>query len=141
MHIHINRSAFADEKHLGKFLVFINKAGNEKLVTTVAQRKSTQWARLDPKKKVTDTKDMVGRRYEAVNLQNTNTIEMRIFRGTVRKDRFFKNLEFADAALHFTQNQPETRLGYPNFIEWLETKSDHYPYLVSFLKEKEFINA
>jgi len=135
MHIHMSKDAFTQD-HLARFVLFINNKENVAFITSIAQRKEGQWAKLDPNKKADRLVPIS--KYEAVNLSPKKTIEVRIFRGSVRKDRFFKNLEFVDSLYHYTANN--SSLNNSNYIDWLnKNKKTKYPYLFKYLKEKEFI--
>lgn len=72
--------------------------------------------------------------YEAVNLLPNNTIEVRIFRGTVKKEGFFKNLEFVHALVKFCEVAKIEDLTYPEFISWLLKNPKDYPHLLSYLR-------
>ena len=48
-------------------------------------------------------KDGNSERYVAINLKNSQTIEIRIFRGTLNFNSFMKNIEFAHALFMYTK--------------------------------------
>lgn len=142
MHIHVSREAFQGTHHLYRFLHLVYRS--PRLSLAVSQRQShalAQWATLNPearralKNKIgvnyTDADDG-GHRYEAVNMTR-NTAEVRIFRGTLRLDRFYKNLQYLWAALAFTAETPRLRsCNARNFLAWVHARKDTYPDLAAF---------
>jgi len=85
-------------------------------------------------------------RYAALNFQNANTIEFRIFRGTLKSNTFFACLEFSKASVEFV-----TKHGYSmfaigdetyiwnNFCKFL-SDSQKYNTLIKYLKSKQIFN-
>lgn len=100
MHVHIQR-LYLTKYRIGMMQAFLNEPANEGFVTAIAGRDSRSYAALKPalaKVSADGTND----RYQALNLENERTVEIRIFRGTTDKARFFANLEFCDALVAFT---------------------------------------
>lgn len=140
MHIHVSTNTFT-EAHLLRFarLVYLNRAH----VTAFAGRDTERWAAFDPN--TTAIVDEVKRhkngscsnneRYKAVNLSNERTVEVRIFRGTVRGERVMANIEFVHAAVEYTRTQ---RVGAkPNwvlFVKWA-SKREHYKHFTDLANE------
>ena len=54
-------------------------------------------------RKVRDKRDCSGR-YQAVNLQNTNTVEFRVFRGTTNRVTLLASIEFVDALIMYCKS-------------------------------------
>jgi hypothetical protein len=136
MHVHISRHAFSSDRHIMRFVVAMNEPDNERFVQAIAQRTSSRWCEI--KKKYPDYWQSEGR-YEAVNTLCRDTIEVRIFRGSVREDRFFKNLEFCAAFLEWTRKErPVERLNYRYFVRWVISKRAQYPHLHAYLVEKGY---
>jgi hypothetical protein len=72
-------------------------------------------------------------RYVAINLQNYATIEIRIFRGTLNGQSFYKNIEFVYSLFMYTKEHNEISLqGYKDYIE----NSCDYSNLKKFIKLK-----
>lgn len=124
MHVHISRAAFQNPSHLSKMMAFYNAPINKDFIERIAGRQS-EYAIIDPKANVMVAK-MLGiesnkgeaarpinatfkagkgtqKKYSAVNLQHTDTVEVRIFKGNVSKIGFFKNLEFVDAVMEYSK--------------------------------------
>jgi hypothetical protein len=96
------------------------------------------------KKKHGDCQKIQGRgrhedRHEAINLMNKETVEFRIFKGTLKPQSFFKALEFCDALLHFCllgNNSISYCKSVPNFIKYVEENRKDYPHLWAFICAK-----
>lgn len=101
MHVHLNRTALS-HLQIGKIVQFLHHPNNSAFVTKVAGRSATDYCRR-PEKKIGDALRQDPSRYNAVNLRNPPTVEIRIFRGTLNPRRFYGNLEFCDALIAFTQ--------------------------------------
>ena len=136
MHIHIERKKLS-KLQIQKILVFINAPENETFITAIAQREPTQWCQRKPKK-ITHNAD---EHHEAFFLGNRNTCELRIFRGVLRPDRFWKNLEFADALVWWTRNISYRDLTYTGFVSFVKEHRTEYRYLFAYLVETDFTTA
>lgn len=99
LHIHINKSALTTMQ-IDKMNVFINHPDNAGLIEKISRRYATGYARIGEKKlgKAHSSYE----RYEALNLTNRNTIELRIFKGTLKYTSLMAALEFANALVNFT---------------------------------------
>ncbi len=138
IHVHIERSKLMPLQ-LGKMIVFLNCALNASFIQCIAQRDSSRWGRIDPSKKLTDRYS--SERYEALNLLNRNTVELRIFRGNTRTDRILKAVEFADAVVRFCNEASYRSLRYTEFCVWCRQHRSEYPVLDAYLVEKGYLRA
>ena len=134
MHVHISRSGLTDMV-IRRMLVFLNAPQNGAYITAIAQRSSNSYARRQEK---TLTEPFSYDRYEALNLTNRCTAELRIFRGTVRKDRFFKNLEFAMAMVQFCRESNYSQLDSRTFVSWVSKRKHSYKYLYNYHVERGY---
>ena len=152
MHVHIERKKLS-ALTIAKLSAFVNATGNQPFIACIAQRTSEQYASIVAGKKLVDFR---GTHFDAVNTANSQTIEVRIFRGTVRKDRFFKNLEFIDGVIRWLRCMPAAiaiqcgsgwqiastdHLDYRQFIGWIRSHRKDYPYLFAYLVEKGYTVA
>lgn len=152
LHVHMSRLAFADEKHLFKFLVFIYKNPNQ--LIQFAGRQST-YAKFDidaflngydgwgHRKTVRGSSFMKmakdghenDDRYCAVNLKNVQTIELRFFRPSLLPTTVQAALQFCDAAFNYTEKistqqiMSKNALGFSEFSKWVKTQQDKYKVL------------
>jgi len=136
MHVHVSKSELS-QLQLGKMLVFVNEPTNKDLVSKIAGRSSDRWARTS-KKKITDVR-YGDERYVALNI-TPKTAEFRIFKGTLNKRGFMKNLEFCEALVDFcgpAKRSMSEAVSAAAFLRWLPRKT--YPHLHDFLTDKGLI--
>lgn len=139
LHIHCARKELT-LLTIGKMLVFVNDAANKPFVECIAGRSANNYCKIQ-KKKHGDCLRPQGRgrhedRHEAINLMNRNTVEFRIFKGTLKPQSFFKALEFCDALIHFCMlgnNGISYCKSVPNFIKYVEEHKKDYPHLWAFI--------
>lgn len=101
LHVHVSRRAFADRSHLWKWTYLINKNVNECI--QLAGRNS-HYARFNGVKDTSDVvlrKKMAEQRYTAINLIPSRTVEVRIFKGSLRIPRVKTALDFMQSSIEF----------------------------------------
>jgi hypothetical protein len=138
LHVHIERKGITDA-HLRRMVVFMNAPENTPFIERVAQRSSNHYSEI--KNKSLTTALQCESRYEALNLNNRRTVELRIFRGSYRLDRVMKALDFADALVEFTRDRSYQELTVKAFTEWLGKRVNQYRYLWLFLAECKQVQA
>src|ERR1039458_407034 len=99
LHVHCSRRGLSDLT-VAKIVCFINAYHNRRFIRCIAGRSENNYAQIK-KKKLTNASVWTGDRYEAVNIGRCETIEFRMFRGTLDEATFFKALEFCDAMRAF----------------------------------------
>jgi hypothetical protein len=159
MHVHIDSRAFT-AMTLGKFLMLINSNTNVDFIRRIAGRHPTvdRQAReycaaedqsiLDNPKHALNGKST--RRYRMVNTtclkrseadrlgvqyvgeRSFNTIELRIFRSSLKRERILAQIEFTHAAVMFCRVASYRDLDYSSFIKWLRTTNNTYPNLADW---------
>jgi hypothetical protein len=137
LHVHVEREGLSDLT-VGKVLSFVNAASNRDFVEKIARRTTDRWARLDPTKKPQDATKKNATRYEAVNLQNDDTIEFRIFKGTLKPESFYRSLEFVDAVVEFArpaESSLRDMIGTDAFFAFVAKNRKQYPHLYPFCEE------
>lgn len=149
MHIHISAAAFQGSMHIYRFLHLIYRFPALALVVSQrSQYKLNQWATLSYNRKpmLKRKADMrlkglefVGSssagHYDGVN-KTDHTFELRIFNGTLNPSRFYKNLQYAHAALMFTADTLNLRhVNAARFVSWIHEHSEQYPDLAAFLAD------
>ena len=124
---------------VAKIVCFVNARNNRKFMSVIAGRTSDQWARMKQKSKLSDGAKKNPMRYEAVNLQNANTIEFRIFKGTLKKESVFKAIEFCAALVAFcscaSRSIRDTMMR-SELTEFIRLNKKTYPHLAAFLEAK-----
>ena len=129
LHVHASRDGLTDLQ-ISKIVCFVNAEPNKAYVVNLAGRESS-YAKLKPKRIGNGCNSQTDRR-EAVNLQNDETIEFRLFKGNLKRAGFLKCLEFVQAIIEYTQ--PASRsiadsLDYAKFIAWVTENSKRFPEL------------
>ena len=119
LHVHVNRDFFGAsgaerDMHIAKVVLLVNRFYDSHL-EKFCRRSSAQWARklcVKPRASESDSEiasdirtaaENAGR-YVAVNLQNRNTIEFRIFRGTLKVSTLYATIEFVDTLCRFAKH-------------------------------------
>jgi hypothetical protein len=161
MHIHIDSRAFT-EMTLGKFIMLINAEGNTDFIRKIAGRHANrdsqaqsycqvegQASLVNPKQAI---KGKSSERYRMVNLQNLrggdecerlgfdahtycgkyNTVELRIFRASLKKERLLAQIEFTHAAVMFCRVASWRELNEATFLKFLKSSSSLYPNLADW---------
>jgi len=146
LHVHVNRSAFgeditAQECGIARVLYLVEKFWDEFLKFS---RRSTeqleQWARRygykdHPQILMDAVKDHNTGRYMAINLTNRDTIEFRLWRGTLKLNTLLATLQMVDhiceVALSLSDEDIQ-KLSWTSFV----TGCCDYPELVQYLKER-----
>lgn len=140
LHIHISRAGFNGGSHQHRFLQLVYN--NKDFYELLAGRSSSHWAKfddnVDPDTGQKSFKHKFNRsgsdRYSAVNTNNRQTLEMRIFRGSLNT-RFIKScIDLAHASVEFTRvmSVPEVRnhkLDCINLIQYIRERAELYPSL------------
>ena len=162
LHIHISRTGFSGGAHMHRFLNLVYS--NPDFYSTLAGRTSDQWAKftdiikreykrdangdrifsqdtgyeIETKRTFKHKLDMDRNsdRYSAVNTLNRETLEMRIFRGSVNGDTIKSQLDLAHASVEYTRNltvQDVTQgaLTSDNFMWYIFKNESLYPELVT----------
>ena len=164
LHIHISRTGFTNGSHMHRFLNLVYS--NQELYEALAGRSSDQWAKFSDviereyardsegcrivdvhndyiinikrsfKNKLDDNRR--SDRYSAVNTLNRETLELRIFRGTVNGNTIKAHLDLAHASVEYTRvmSVPQVRdgaLSPSNFVAYIKANEALYPELVARL--------
>lgn len=146
LHIHVNRDAFGNTEGLqdvriARILYFFEKNWEELLkFSRRTQSQLNQWAARygykDQPGEILDhaKKGGEGGRYSCVNLQNRDTIEFRIFRGTLKYNTLIATLQLVDRVCEVALNLSDAQL---KELSWTTFAAGcHAPELVRYLKER-----
>lgn len=155
LHVHISRTAFgitnedgvhytrvilARQAHELRFMKLIYD--NQRQVERIAGRNSTHYASFQDKgnlvRKVKYGSQNNGR-YSAVNTDNNDTLEVRVFRGSLRKERVLSALEFVHACAEYTRDLPvngkNRALTWLHFTAYVSNNAETYPNLSTIMSE------
>jgi hypothetical protein len=151
MHIHMSKKAFSS-CHLYKMQKLLYES--REWMYAISQRKNrpelSRWAQcsVDEREKkrlvqVAKKKSSEGyfERRMGLNLQPKDTAELRIFKGTLKKESFMKNLEFADATYSYTKQAGMEEVSIKKFGEWLIKNKKMYKYLYDFMDAKKILEG
>jgi len=144
LHVHVSRSAFKSGAHTHRFLAMVYR--NPREMMKLAGRKNSRFARFDDVYKPDEwgipqfnLRDKVhaGRmteRYSAVNTNNDYTLELRFFRGNMKREGVMTALELCHALVEYTRDLSisDVKLGmlkWEWFADWVATNNGIYPNL------------
>ena len=146
LHVHVSRTAFGTSEReqdaaIARVLYFFEKHWEELLKFSRRTRQQLErWAsRYGYQEHPMEILDFAkkgyhGGRYTCVNLQNTDTVEFRMFRGTLKPNTIFATLQLidriCDCAIHFNDVELKT-LAWTTFAAGCTQ-----PELIQYLKER-----
>jgi hypothetical protein len=142
LHVHVSRAGFSSPSHVWKFTHFI--VDNRQAMVKLAGRNSERWANFNLegynnggiKNRAKGYSHY--NRYEAINFQNTRTLELRFFKGSLKVERVLSALELTEGAVEYTRNLTSRDvmsggLDFCSFVTWLRERADKYPNLLSYV--------
>ena len=147
LHIHVNRDAFGitrsqQEEVIARLIFFYEKFWPEVLrFSRRTEDQANRWASryggvLSTCKNSLDTAKKAGLgRYTAVNLEPENTVEFRIFRGTLRYETFIATLGLTQYLCDMAKELSDENfhaMSWSEFVSGIDTTE--YPELVNYLK-------
>lgn len=140
LHISLGRSGFSTG-HLYKFLKFFYE--NPDYIFRISRRESYKFEKwcdcktLDRKglaKKFRENKDYNGDKYEAVNLNHSTHIEVRIFAGTLNWQSLMANIEFCRGLYEYTRDENIKDVSVNNFGNFMVENKDSFPCFYELFK-------
>lgn len=152
-HIHLSRNSFKDALHLSKFMNFFDQ--NKLFVSFVAERHNEEFAFYDPMfdrehayRAITDLYRSNHHAAVTTYPEGRTTIEVRVFKGNLRRTRILKNIQFVTAVWLFTSDNTgkyyETQDELTNnimpkmtaqaFKDFVTGKIDLFPDLEAFIR-------
>lgn len=161
LHVHICKSDMS-LLHASKMVLFINDPDNHNLIFALARRDSSHYCKIHDKindkywlkdaiksgagfdkagRKERQLRNLNGDRYEALNFQNPNTVEFRLFRGTLKYETLIACLEFTYQTWFFCRDTSQKQLTTQNFLKYicLENNRKDTRYLRAYLAGKGFV--
>jgi hypothetical protein len=154
LHIHASRALFGSgpiqrDLNIAKCMLLIDAYWDQYIVPFSRRdyAKLTQWARK-PDAGITSSDDEHTAiykakksadkgRYQAVNLQNNQTVEFRFFRGTLRRDTIIASLQFLDVLINYAKKTELKDIFNKSFLEVFDNTG--YPELTEYLKLRKLI--
>ena len=164
LHVHVSRAAFKSGAHTHRFLAMVYR--NPAPMMKLAGRKNSRYARFNdvyvndewgiPRFNLRDKIHQGYRteRYSAVNTGNDNTLELRFFRGNMKRAGIMVALELTHALVEYTRDLSvaDAKLGmlqWEWFADWVDVNNGMYPNLYAkmnklnqvSLDNREMMNA
>lgn len=139
IHVHVGRTTFESNAHIAKFMAFINN--NRLFSAFIAERYNAKQAPFMDLTNSTTALNIAScttpiDRHTAVNVQKTlPTVEVRIFKGNMRKRKIMKNIEFVHAVQSYTKKATFEDMAVKDFIAFVAGEQITYPNLYSYIKK------
>jgi hypothetical protein len=157
LHVHVSRTAFGTgeppwgrsdrealilkrQAHELRFMKLIYD--NQRQVERIAGRAGNHYATFQDKGKLVEKVKYGSQsngRYSAINTENDATLEVRVFKGSLRKERVLSALEFVAASVEYTRNLKVTSknqaLSWLRFTAYISDKMETYPNLALIMSE------
>ena len=90
--------------------------------------------KLCPKEQIDHVKNSCAGKYTAVNLTNSETVELRLFRGTLKLNTLKATLQFVNHLCEVALSLHDTDLQDMSWFDFLELISE--PEFIQYLKER-----
>lgn len=136
IHVHVSRAAFATPCHTYRWMKFIYR--NQAQVTTLARRSSPGYAPFTDDDRRAVKHYVKGRcghtRYRAINTQNDDTLELRVFASSLDPRKVQAALGFAAASVEYTRDLTVRQITdggwtWAAFVDWLSERPTYAPLL------------
>ena len=145
LHVHISRMAFGctyetQEECIARLVFFVEKFWAELLrFSRRTQGQLNRWAarygmKLNPKDQMYHAKNSCAGRYTAVNLTNSDTVEIRIFRGTLKLNTLIATLQLVNHLCEVAISLTDQELQDMSWFDFLDRITE--PALIQYLKER-----
>ena len=151
LHVHVNRNFFGNTQteidlNIAKAVLLVNRFWESHMIpfSRRTEEQLNHWASKNEITLEDDDNDATlaskardlrhKGRYYAVNLRNANTIEFRLFRGTLKASTFNATLQFVDTLCRFAK---ELNVNDINKTTWEDIFRDvDYPDLIDYLTKR-----
>jgi hypothetical protein len=146
LHIHLNKPFFTaiDIHKLRLFFMTNNIFIYEFSKRKGYNDKYCQYENINPSNFIKDGKRQDGK-YWAIRTRTDkkNTVEFRVFRGTLSYPRFIASLQFCDALSHYIKLVSivscQKKSSWISFIQWC-VKTNMYQHFINYIKNNEELN-
>jgi len=151
MHVHMSGDAFDDDR-LRNFikLIYDNPSFTLLISERISLSNFERWAGIDREKEDYDDLDSMllaktggadpGERHVAVYVaEHRDTIEVRVFGGTLQWRTFLKNLEFCVAAFEYSGAHKHNNISQDGFVAFVDKHAKRFPSLREFLVKKHIL--
>ena len=147
LHVHVSRTAFGEvskrsdivkaQAHELRFIKLIYD--NQRQIERLAGR-SSSYAKFNDKGSLANRVKYGHQddRYEAVNSQNERTLEVRVFKGSLKPARVLSAIELVHASVEYTRdlkvNGSNSALKWIHFVRFVADQAETYPNLVNAIQ-------
>jgi formylmethanofuran dehydrogenase subunit E len=133
MHVHLSKRAFSTKRLRNLLLLFYN---NPEFIFSISGRKYEssldEWAKLDFPEDIDNLcKGGHDGKYRAVNLNNYDTVEIRVFGSTTDFEEFDFKISFVKAAFDFCGKTSTNKTDEKDFLKFIRKNKTKYPALKS----------
>lgn len=147
MHVHVERKAFFDSRHLNRFSWFFINPANYDFMFEISERPNKsefqRWAPTphfgEGRSKTKTMRNAVAAHRNLrgiIHFKSDVTVEVRMFKGVVSYATIMKNLEFVDSVFHFTTETTLLQTNLKSYLAWLDRQpSNRYGMLRKFIAE------
>ena len=154
LHIHVNRETFgnireAQDNAISRVLYFVEHHWNELLkFSRRTEKQMNQWAarygyKNNPKEILDHAKNDGNSRYTCVNITNWDTVEFRMFRGTLKYNTLIATLELVNRICNLAVHCDDERLAKLSWSDFVMSLNESdCSELITYLKERRlYVNA
>lgn len=145
LHVHISRMAFGctydtQEECIARLVFFVEKFWPELLrFSRRTHGQLNRWAarygmKLCPREQIDHAKNSCAGRYTAVNLTNSDTVEIRLFRGTLNLNTLTATLQLVNQLCEAAVSLSDQELQDMSWFDFLDRVTE--PELIRYLKER-----
>lgn len=147
LHVHIGRAELGEsfeeqEEVISRIMFFFESHWNELFgFSRRSEDTLERWAPRHgysdrPKEILEKAKKSTKGRYACVNITNKNTVEIRMFRGTLKLNTFMSALELVDAICENASRLSDSEIHKQSCGDFVMTLGSEYEELIKYLKEK-----
>jgi hypothetical protein len=144
IHVHVSRAGFTGPCHMYQWMKLLYR--NENMVSRLARRRSSEWASFDSYYRASQ-KEVVkpGRRgqqatrgmgrYHAINAQNTDTLEVRVFASTLEPEVAAGTMAFVASSVEYARDLDSSKIlkgdgwSWGRYVSWLRDRETYTPAL------------
>ena len=137
LHIHQSRAGLS-RLTIAKLAAFINNVPRD-LISRLVGREPNRYCGRSPVTRSFQVRQSGGDRYRALNLLPINTIEYRLFKGTLSYEGIMRDVEFVQALTEWVQTEGPARLAsyseaWSPFVAFIARTPKRWPFLSLYLQ-------
>lgn len=128
LHVHVSRQ-YMSLYHCAKVAALMSLPDNQEFLEKFARRSANDYCRRKNKEELAaayaeitasrDARNINRNRYEVVNFQNKNTVEFRLYKGSLNPTIVMASIEFSKAVVMYCRNAGLGQLHWTNLVNWI----------------------